>query len=77
MSFINELNELSKKSNRSELEIEIFKNKLRKKAEEGAREGNFSETFYNKDVIEWLRSEGFLVREVEDQRDGNYITVSW
>ena len=77
MSFINELNELSQKSNKSELEIEIFKKKLRAKAEQGERKGNFSEKFYNKDVIKWLRSEGFDVIEIDDQRDGNYIMVSW
>lgn len=50
---------------------------LDKAAMSGKRRIVLGEEFLNEDVIKWLKDEGLKVDYGFDQRDGDFIVVTW
>jgi hypothetical protein len=66
--------------------LELVKNKLREVAENGETIAHLSgeiiysdsaKYFCDENLIKWLELQGFEVKTVLDDRDGDYIRVSW
>lgn len=75
MNFKEELQTLSENYNSPKLEN--IKNILKKSASNGERTITIDSNLYDKYVINWLEAQGFGVKETLDQRDGDFIRVSW
>ena len=74
MNFREELNKIiPKKSSK----INKVKKILKDSAKKGDTSATLSKSFYDDDVVTYLRSEGFEVELVDDPRDGDYIFVKW
>jgi hypothetical protein len=75
MTFKEELESLTVNYNSPKLED--VKQKLKQTASNGERTITFDSKFYDKHVINWLVSQGLDVKETSDQREGDFIRVSW
>lgn len=75
MSFKEQLNLLS--HNYKSRKLNYIKTALKEAALDGRRSATFNCTLYDESVINWLKAQGLTVKETLDQRDGDFITVSW
>jgi len=75
MNFREELKTISENYNSAKLEN--VKRILKKCASEGKKEAIIDSKDYDKWVINWLNAQGLTVKETLDQRDGDFIRVSW
>lgn len=75
MDFLEELVTLSE--NYKSPRLEEVKKLLRKEASDGKKSTNLNSQFYDPWVINYLRAQGITVEEVMDQRDGDFIRISW
>ena len=57
--------------------LEEIKKRLRNVASYGKTTTTFDSEFYDDIVVKWLITEGFEVKETQDQRQGDFIRVSW
>jgi hypothetical protein len=74
-NFLQEVQTLTKNYNSPK--IQEIKKRIKVAAATGKTRATFMYTFYDKDTINWLESEGFIVTETNDFRDGDFITVTW
>ena len=75
MNFKEELQTLTKKH--ASPKLEYVKNILKKKANDGENTATLDSNLYDKWVADWLKSEGFEVEEILDQRHGDFLRVTW
>lgn len=75
MDFIKELQIISESQNHPKLEE--IKRRLKNVASYGKRETTFDLDLYDELVVKWLKAQGFDVKETLDQRQGDFIRVSW
>jgi hypothetical protein len=75
MTFKEELESLTVNYNSPKLED--VKRKLKQTASDGKRTMTIDSKFYDTHVIRWLNSQGLEVKETFDQREGDFIRVSW
>jgi len=75
MDFIKELQIISESQNSPKLEE--IKRRLKNVASYGKRETTFDSDLYDELVVKWLKAQGFDVKETLDQRQGDFIRVSW
>ena len=54
-----------------------MKTRIQTKAMTGNLQMTLDYSLYDKNVINWLKKEGFEVTETTDQRDGDFITIKW
>lgn len=74
-NFLDEVKTLTK--NHNSQKIQDIKQKIKEIAASGKSVATFMYHYYDRDVINWLKSEGFKVSETSDFRDGDFITVKW
>ena len=75
MDFKKELELISESQNSPKLED--IKKRLRNVASYGKKTTTFDSDLYDDLVIKWLNAQGFEVKETQDQRQGDFIRVSW
>jgi hypothetical protein len=75
MEFIDELKTLTRSHNSEKLKE--LKNRLRKRATDGFSDITLSDEIYDEHVILWLKIQGFVVTEISDQRQGDYLLIKW
>ena len=75
MNFKEELNTMSENYNSEK--IENVKRILKKSASNGKKEATIDSRDYDKWVVKWLIAQGLTVKETCDQREGDFIRVSW
>ena len=75
MTFKEELESLT--VNYKSPKLEYVKLKLKQTASGGERTMTFDSKFYDNHVIRWLQTQGLEVKETFDQREGDFIRVSW
>ena len=75
MNFKEELQTL--KENHASPKLEYVKNILKKKASDGENTATLDSNLYDKWVTNWLKAQGFEVKEILDQRQGNFLRVTW
>jgi hypothetical protein len=75
MGFLEEIQELS--ANHESPKLEDVKFRIKKHAFNGERKMTLAHSLYDKYVQKWLRAQGFTVFETSDQRDGDFITITW
>ena len=75
MDFKKELELISESQNSPKLED--IKKRLRNVASYGKKTTTFDSDLYDDLVIKWLSAQGFEVKETQDQRQGDFIRVSW
>ena len=75
MNFKDELELISKSFESTKLEE--IKKRLKNVASYGKTTTTFDCDLYDELVIKWLQAQGFEVKETQDQRQGDFIRVSW
>lgn len=75
MEFLEELITLTK--NYDSPKLEEVKNQLRKEASEGKTSVTIGSNYYDEWVINYLRAQRITVEETSDQREGDFIRVTW
>lgn len=75
MNFKEELQTLSE--NYDSPRLEHVKSILKKVASNGERLTVLDGNLYDKWVVNWLRAQGFDLEETCDQREGNFLRVTW
>jgi hypothetical protein len=50
---------------------------LKKAASDGEKTTTIDSNLYDKWVVNWLKAQGFEVKETLDQRQGDFLRVSW
>ena len=75
MNFKEELKALKENYNSSKLEN--VKNILINTANSGENTATLDCKLYDERVVIWLKAQGFEVKETLDQRDGDFLRVTW
>jgi|TARA_R110002124_G_scaffold41983_1_gene129514 hypothetical protein len=75
MNFKEELQTL--KENHNSPKLENVKSILKKKASDGENTATLDSNLYDKWVVNWLKAQGFEVKETLDQRQGDFLRVTW
>jgi hypothetical protein len=75
MNFKEELQTLKKNHNSPKLEN--VKSILKKKASNGENNTTLDSNLYDRWVVNWLKAQGFKVKETLDQREGDFLRVTW
>lgn len=75
MGFKEELQDIVGLSNSPKLDnVKLI---LKKVAASGKSTTTLESNIYDEWVLKWLYAEGFEIEEYSDQREGNFIRVSW
>ena len=75
MNFKEELQTLSENHNSPKLEN--VKSILKKVASNGEKTTTLDSNLYDKWVVNWLKAQGFEVKETLDKRQGDFLRVCW
>jgi hypothetical protein len=75
MNFKEELQTLSENHNSPKLEY--VKSILKKVASNDEKTTTLDSNLYDEWVVNWLKAQGFEVKETLDQRQGDFLRVSW
>lgn len=75
MGFLEEIQELT--ANHKSPKLDDVKFRIKKHAANGERKMTLDHSLYDNYVQNWLRAQGFSVIETFDQRDGDFITITW
>lgn len=75
MDLKEELIQLSTKMDQAKLDKVV--SILKKAASNKQRTVNISDHNYDRGIINWLEAQNLDVKETSDQRDGDFITVTW
>jgi len=69
--------ELQKINPKESSKINKVKKILRDSAKAGDKSATLGKSFYDDNVIDYLKHEGFDYQLMDDPRDGDYVIVKW
>lgn len=68
---------LFKRASNYNMQLATIHSAIEKRAEQGEFNVSYSDHRFMPEVIEYLKTLQYVVKENYDQRDGNYLEISW